>query len=73
MKLVLHRLIHVTDWLPTLYSAAGGPASDLGSTLDGVDQWESLSTGKPSPRSEMLYNIRPAHPMDDNKYGAAIR
>ncbi len=69
----LHRLIHVTDWLPTLYSAAGGDAADLGPDLDGLDQWQSLSAGLPSPREELLYNIRPAHWEDAHRYGAALR
>lgn len=53
------QLMHVTDWLPTLYSAAGGNPKDLGSNLDGMDMWRHLSLGLPSPRTEMLYNIDP--------------
>ncbi len=50
----------MTDWLPTLYSAAGGDPSALGD-IDGIDQWPSL-VGRQrahSPRTEMLYNIEP--------------
>jgi arylsulfatase B len=51
--------MHVTDWLPTLYRAAGGNPEELGS-LDGFDQWQSLSgIETSSPRTEMLYNIFP--------------
>ena len=41
----------MTDWLPTLYSAAGGNSTDLGE-LDGVDQWEAISAGAEPPRQE---------------------
>jgi len=51
------QLFHITDWLPTLYSAAGGNTSDL-KQLDGTDQWPALikrvKTGK---RKSILVNI----------------
>ncbi|KAK8754965.1 hypothetical protein V5799_002336 [Amblyomma americanum] len=50
---VSNQLMHITDWLPTLYSAAGGDVQNLGS-LDGTDMWHALSTGAPSPRTEAL-------------------
>uniref|UniRef100_A0A1B6E1L1 Sulfatase N-terminal domain-containing protein n=1 Tax=Clastoptera arizonana TaxID=38151 RepID=A0A1B6E1L1_9HEMI len=37
-------LFHVTDWLPTLYEAAGGNTLDLGK-IDGISQWETLRSG----------------------------
>ena len=42
----------MTDWLPTLYSAAGGDAAaDLPADTDGVDQWASLVEARePSAR-----------------------
>ncbi|KAJ2950343.1 hypothetical protein O0L34_g8574 [Tuta absoluta] len=51
--------VHLVDWLPTLYTAAGGDTSDLGANLDGVSLWESLSQDLPSPRaaSPTLINI----------------
>ena len=54
-------LVHVTDWLPTLVSAAGGdPDTLLGHNIDGVDQWAALRAGKQQgPRTEILYNIDP--------------
>ncbi|XP_049272582.1 arylsulfatase B-like [Rhipicephalus sanguineus] len=60
-RVVLPRLAHLVDWLPTLYSAAGGNVSDLG-TIDGLDLWPALSTAKSHstvtwPRSEFLINI----------------
>ncbi len=71
VKILTCSLILVTDWLPTLYSAAGGQASDLG-PLDGVNQWEALVNGGESARTEMLYNIVPAN-VFGNAVGAAIR
>lgn len=41
-------LMHMTDWMPTLLHLAGGNASHL--DVDGIDQWNSLSTGAPSLR-----------------------
>lgn len=35
-------LIHITDWLPTLFSAANGDLGLIDPELDGIDQWSSL-------------------------------
>uniref|UniRef100_A0A336L4S7 CSON000251 protein n=1 Tax=Culicoides sonorensis TaxID=179676 RepID=A0A336L4S7_CULSO len=35
---VSHQMMHITDWLPTLYTAAGGDASTLPRNLDGITQ-----------------------------------
>jgi arylsulfatase A-like enzyme len=52
------QLMHVTDWLPTLYTAAGGNLKDLGSVqLDGVDQWDALVHDRPSRREKVLLSI----------------
>lgn len=53
--------MHVVDWLPTLYSAAGGCVSDLGA-IDGVDLWPALTapghtSAKYWPRKEFLVNV----------------
>ncbi|XP_008547369.1 arylsulfatase B [Microplitis demolitor] len=56
MARVSNNLMHVTDWLPTLYSAAGGNVADLGE-IDGVDHWPHLSQGKDIPRESLLLNI----------------
>lgn len=50
------KYIHVSDWLPTLYSAAGGNIHDLGE-IDGIDQWKSLAHDLPAPRDRVLINI----------------
>ncbi|KAK4887227.1 hypothetical protein RN001_003498 [Aquatica leii] len=54
---VSNELIHITDWLPTLYSAAGGDIALLDPALDGLDQWSSLVYDLASPRADMLINI----------------
>lgn len=53
---VSHQLMHAADWLPTLYSAAGGDVDQL-PPLDGFDMWRALTDGEESPRSEILVNI----------------
>lgn len=55
---VAQQMLHVCDWLPTLYEAAGGDPSTL-KNLDGVSAWKMLSTNGPPVRSEMLHNIDP--------------
>lgn len=53
---VSSQLIHVTDWLPTLYSAAGGDPKELGD-IDGMDQWSLLSKEEGKEREHLLLNI----------------
>lgn len=60
---VARQLMHVTDWLPTLYRAAGGDPSAL-PTMDGVDLWDALSFDLDSNRTSVLHNI-------DDVYGVA--
>ncbi|EEC11891.1 arylsulfatase B precursor, putative, partial [Ixodes scapularis] len=57
---VSDQMLHITDWLPTLYSAAGmrGNPVSLGK-VDGYDMWTQLSYNLPSSRYEVLYNIDP--------------
>ncbi|KAL4235780.1 hypothetical protein ACF0H5_004171 [Mactra antiquata] len=51
-------MIHAVDWHPTIVAAAGGelPKSEYDS-IDGVNQWEALSTGGESKRTEFVYNL----------------
>lgn len=63
-------LIHVTDWFPTLYSAAGGNVKDLG-LVDGINQWDTIKVQGPSKRTEMLYNSNPLGAQSPT--GSAIR
>lgn len=60
-------LMHVTDWLPTIFTAAGGDLGLLEPDLDGVDQWSSLQYDLPSPRDDILINI------DEITRNAALR
>ena len=55
--------VHVTDWLPSLVSAASGgqdfrkwspPGEPPFALGDGVDVWASLVSGAPSPRTWVL-------------------
>ncbi|XP_048481188.1 arylsulfatase B [Plutella xylostella] len=48
--------LHVTDWLPTIYRAAGGDPSKLG-TIDGIDVWGALTGAETTPRRALLHNI----------------
>ncbi|XP_076256834.1 arylsulfatase B-like [Rhynchophorus ferrugineus] len=50
-------LMHVTDWFPTLFTAAGGDIDALDPELDGIDVWSSLVYDLPSPRNDILLNI----------------
>ena len=49
------RLIHITDWLPTLVSMTNG--STQIDNIDGFDQWPHFSQNKSGIRTEMLYGI----------------
>ncbi|XP_065217853.1 arylsulfatase B-like isoform X2 [Planococcus citri] len=54
---VSNEIIHITDWLPTFYAAAGGNVEKLGE-IDGVNQWPYLTGERnSSARKEVLINI----------------
>lgn len=55
---VADQMVHITDWLPTLITAAGGNLSALG-PVDGMDVWDTLTQDLSSPRKEFLVNIDP--------------
>jgi len=66
------KLMHVTDWLPTLRATLNLDATGFPS--DGVDMWASLTTQVPSARTEMLYNVNPlCHSGQAGAPKAAIR
>jgi len=52
-------LMHVTDWYPTLMHVATGGSwggqTLSGLALDGVDNWEAVSDGKTSARTEIVH------------------
>lgn len=47
-------LMHITDWLPTLISAAGGKIT---AEIDGVNQWDSIVQDGESKRKEVLIAV----------------
>jgi arylsulfatase A-like enzyme len=51
-------LIHAVDLYPTLASLAGASTAKC-KPLDGVNVWDTIAEGKPSARSEIVYNIEP--------------
>jgi arylsulfatase A-like enzyme len=60
----INEMIHTVDWCPTIVNLAGGSTARC-KPLDGLDVWPTLAEGKPSPRTEIVYNIEP--------YRAAVR
>jgi len=52
---VSSEMMNIQDWLPTLYTAAGGKSKISG--IDGMDMWDSLSQATESPRKLFLHNI----------------
>lgn len=55
---VSNHMMHVCDWLPTLYTVAGGDVGVL-TNSDGINMWETLSVNGKSHRTEILHNIDP--------------
>ncbi len=51
-------LIHAVDIYPTLAVLAGASIAKC-KPLDGVNVWDTIAEGKPSPRTEFIYNIEP--------------
>jgi arylsulfatase A-like enzyme len=52
-------MMHVVDLFPTLIGLAGGKF-DKSKPVDGLDVWHTISEGKPSPRTELVYNVDPS-------------
>jgi len=50
--------VHVVDMYPTL-AALAGAHPDSAKPLDGIDIWSSIAEGRPSPRTEVVYEIEP--------------
>ncbi|XP_070569162.1 arylsulfatase B-like [Ptychodera flava] len=47
-------MMHIVDWFPTLVNLIGGESD---SDMDGLNLWDTISKGDPSPRTEFVYNI----------------
>src|SRR5262245_10132985 len=57
-------LIHAVDLYPT-FAALAGASTTKCKALDGLNVWDTIAEGKPSARTEIVYNIEPM--------GAALR
>lgn len=55
---IVDGLIHAVDIYPTFANLAGASTAKC-KPLDGMNVWETIAEGKPSPRSEIVYNIEP--------------
>lgn len=53
---VSYGLVHITDWLPTIFRLAGGNPDHVVEG-DGMDVWDSINADDYSPRMEILYGI----------------
>jgi arylsulfatase A-like enzyme len=51
-------IIHAVDVYPTLAALAGASTARC-KPLDGTNVWKTIAEGKPSPRSEVIYNVEP--------------
>jgi arylsulfatase A-like enzyme len=55
---VVDGLIHAVDVYPTFAALAGASTAKC-KPLDGLNVWETIAEGKPSPRTEIVYNVEP--------------
>ena len=62
-----NHLIHVSDWYPTLLRATGCPVMPGTQSLDGFDQWKTITEYAESPRTEILHNIDPLSALPQKK------
>ena len=51
-------MIHAVDIYPTLAALAGASTAKC-KPLDGMNVWDIIAEGKPSPRTEIVYNVEP--------------
>jgi arylsulfatase A-like enzyme len=55
---VVDQPIHLVDMYPTLAGLAGAPLAKA-KPLDGLNVWPAIAEGKPSPRTEVVYDVEP--------------
>ena len=55
---VVKEPVHIVDMCPTLAGLAGATLA-ASKPLDGMDVWPTIAEGRPSPRSEIVYNVGP--------------
>ncbi|NUN94799.1 MAG: sulfatase-like hydrolase/transferase, partial [Candidatus Omnitrophica bacterium] len=55
---VVDGIIHAVDIYPTVAGLAGASTSKC-KPLDGLNVWNTIAEGKPSPRTEVVYNVEP--------------
>ena len=53
---VVGEMIYIVDIYPTLAGLAGAE-SGKNKPLDGVNVWQTISQGRPSPRTDMVYDM----------------
>jgi len=51
-------IMHAVDVYPTLAALAGASTAKC-KPLDGLNVWDTIAEGKPSPRAEVIYNVEP--------------
>ncbi len=51
-------MIHAVDIFPTLAALAGASTAKC-KPIDGLNVWDTIAEGKPSPRTEIIYNVEP--------------
>jgi arylsulfatase A-like enzyme len=53
-------MVHVVDFFPTLVKLAGGSLEQR-LPLDGMDMWNVIAHGTPSPRNEVVHSLPGEH------------
>lgn len=51
-------MIHAVDLYPTFAALAGASTAEC-KPLDGLNVWNTIAEGSPSPRTEIVYNVEP--------------
>jgi len=51
-------IVHAVDFYPT-YAKLAGASTAKCKPLDGMNVWDTIAENKPSPRTELVYNVEP--------------